>query len=582
MKFLNKFLLASAAVMALATTGCSDDTPDNKYFESKDVDFTYNVEGDEYTLDYYVVSHIQFNNTSSKGGSVHWDFGDGTTSTESNPVHKFETAGIYRVTLTIDGVGSQTYPILIYDIVPVLTVAEQSTDVIEFNNTTVSFNLELPNPENLRVRYEWTFPEGTTDENGNELKTFTGYSDSEGNIDYPGKVKFSNIGSQKIEISSWFDVDGENRRLDDTYVNVQVGSSVEAPTLYYAQRGGNIKALKLLDPSTLPAGTKIYPFDMGVSAGQTVMNLCYADVAGEDEDGNPTKVGWVYIIDAGKQYYYINDEDGVLGDGYINVMRTDGSGVNTVLTNVGGPAFCDPFQGCVNGDYLYYTDRNTGFSRVALTARSEVQSTTLSGSTFLRSEYVAKNELIPFYGRGIAYGAIHTALCKDKRGVWWWAKNYSGVGIYRFKDSDIYNTQKEAEAAQLPYPVLFAGGKPRAMALDEDRNALYVWRLDGKPGFYHYDMPADNAATANQVAAIQMEADPVNTTDSEGLYTTQLAVDSNTGYVYFCWRPLANDTSGIPAGIVYYDPATKKVQHYSESSDLGMGICINPNKTKLF
>ena len=51
---------------------------------------------------------------------------------------------------------------------------------------------------------------------------------------------------------------------------------------------------------------------------------------------------------------------------------------------------------------------------------------------------------------------------------------------------------------------------------------------------------------------------------------------------WFCWRPTATDSSNIPAGIVYYDPATKKIVRYSESTDLGLGICINPNKTKLF
>lgn len=79
-----------------------------------------------------------------------------------------------------------------------------------------------------------------------------------------------------------------------------------------------------------------------------------------------------------------------------------------------------------------------------------------------------------------------------------------------------------------------------------------------------------------------MDADPINTTASEGVYTSQFAVDKESGRVYFCFRPAAGDTSGLPAGITYYDPATKKCYHYGESNDLGLGICINPNKTKLF
>ena len=583
MKLLNKFLVASAAALTLAgMTACSDDEPELKHFDSKDVDFTYNVDGEEYTLDYYVVSNVKFNNTSSKTGSVHWDFGDGTESTESSPVHKYVKAGTYDVTLTIDGVGSTQHPILIYDIVPILTVAEQSTDIVENNNTTLSFNLELPNPENLKVRYEWKFPEGTMDEDGNELTTFTGYSDANGNIEYPGKVKFRNIGSQKVEISSWFDLDGENRRLEDTYLNVQVGCAEPAATIYYAQRGGNIKALKIVDTSTLPKGTKVMPFDMGVSAGQTVMNLVYADVNETDGDGNPVQNGYIYILDAGKQYYYINDESGLMGDGMINVMRPDGTGVNTVITNVGGNAFSDPFLGWADNQNLYYTDRNTGFSSIELTARSAVQGKTLNGSTYQRDSYIVQNNLIPYYGRGIAYGAISTGLYRDSKNVWWWAKNYSGTGIYRFKNTDIYKTQKEAEAAKLPYAIVCYNAKIRSFAVDETRGNLFMWRLDGTPGFYHYALPGDQEGSPAQLGSVAMDADPVNTTDAEGLCTTQMAVDQETGLVYFCFRPTATDGSKMAAGITYYDPATKKMTHYGDANDLGMGICINPHKTKLF
>lgn len=419
-------------------------------------------------------------------------------------------------------------------------------------------------------------PEGTTDANGNEVTTFTGYADENGNVDYPEAVKFKNIGSQRVDLATWFDVDGENRRLENTYLNVQVGTNEPAPTLYYAQRGGNIKAMKLVDPSKLPAGTKIFPYDMGVSAGNTVLNLVYADVASADG-----KEGWIYILDAGKQYYYINDEDGVLGDGKIQAMRTDGTGVNTVITNVGGAAFNDPFIGCADGGFLYYGDRNTGMSRISLTARGEVQGKNTSNN---RDSYYVQNNLIPYYGRGIAYGAIHVAFERDSKGTWWWSKNYSGNGIYRFKDSDIYNTQKEAETQPLPFAVIMNGIKLRTMTLDESRNAMYIWRLGSNPGFAHYPIPGDQetGSESKTTAFVSMDADPINTTADEGIFTCQFALDKETGRVYFCFRPTATDGSKLPAGITYYDPSTQKCYHYGDTNDLGMGICINPNKTKLF
>lgn len=581
MKKLNKIALLGVSAIAMAgLVSCGDEIPNEQYFEGADVDFNYNVDGDQYTLDYYVVSTIQFNNTSSKSGALHWDFGDGTSSTDPNPVHKFESAGVYRVTLTIDGVGSKTYPILIYDIVPALSIDEQSTEIVELNTTTMTFKLELPNPENLKVKYVWTFPEGTTDAQGNTVTTFTGYADENGKVEYPEPVKFSNLGSQRIDISTWFDLDGENRRLEDTYMNVQVGCATPAPTLYYAQRGGNIKAIKLVDPATLPAGTKIFPYDMGVSAGNMMQNLVYGYVttaAAEDENYG----GNIFMLDCGKQYYYINDENGVLGDGSIGVMNPDGTGVNTVITNVGGAAFNDPFTGYFYNNKLYYSDRNTGVSSIAATARGEVQGKNSSNN---RDSYEWENNLIPFYGRGISYGAISVGLERDSKGVWWWPKNYNGNGILRFKDSDIYKTQKDAEKAALPYPVIMYGIKPRAFALDETRKAMYIYRLSSGQGFAAYDIPGDTdtGSETKTTAFVSLDADPINTTADEGVYVCQLALDKESGRVYFCYRPNSGDTSGLPAGISYFDPATKKCYHYGDANDLGLGICINPNKTKLF
>lgn len=43
---------------------------------------------------------IEFTNKSTDATSYKWDFGDGTTSTEKNPVHKYSSAGSYMVTLS--------------------------------------------------------------------------------------------------------------------------------------------------------------------------------------------------------------------------------------------------------------------------------------------------------------------------------------------------------------------------------------------------------------------------------------------------------------------------------------------------
>ena len=165
----------------------------------------------------------------------------------------------------------------------------------------------------------------------------------------------------------------------------------------------------MIDESQLPEGTKNLPFDMGVSSGVTPQNIIFATV--DDQD-------FIYILDCGKNFCYQVDNDGVLGDGKITVMSADGKYANLVISNVGGHAFSDPFSGCVIGDKLYYNDRNTGFSTISLTDRGKKE-TRVNSNT---ESYFCSNQSLGYYNRGIAYGAVHTALAYDKDGVFWWPK----------------------------------------------------------------------------------------------------------------------------------------------------------------
>ena len=59
----------------------------------------------------YAPLSVQFNNKAENAVSFNWDFGNGDTSTEKNPVHTYSTAGIYTVNLTAsneNGTDSKT------------------------------------------------------------------------------------------------------------------------------------------------------------------------------------------------------------------------------------------------------------------------------------------------------------------------------------------------------------------------------------------------------------------------------------------------------------------------------------------
>lgn len=568
-KLLKNICLFSALLFAFSS--CVESEPEYKDFPSKDVDFKYsvapNAEGEiEFALDYYVVSTIQFTNTSAKTGKLTWDFGDGQTSNEANPLHKYEKAGTYKVSLTVEGFGTRTYPIMIYDIAPVLSIKDKSADVVLANEVSVDFGVFLPNPEKLKVEYELVFPEGTIDKEGKEITEPVKVIEENGEAVFPTGVKFRNIGSQKVLVKTIFDVDGTKRKLEDSYVNVQVGSPIEAPTLYYAVYGGNIKAYKLLDESKLPEGTKNLPFDMGVNSGTTPVCLVFAD--GVAEEGQS---GTIYILDPGKQYTYINDQNNVLGDGKISVMNPDGTGVNVFVTNVGQGAFFDPFYGAVDGDNLIYSDRNTGLRKTDLKARGEKE----------KNDYLVQNDYLAYYSRtSLAYGAISCTILKDSKGNYWWGKCFNGNGIFRFKAGDIGYYK---DNPKLPNKVILENRNLKSFMIDEAREALYVFRTkDADTGFYAYKLPGDFEDVGTPITKISMEADGLNTSADEGLYVAQMALDKESGNVYFGFNKAATDNSAYATGMLYYNPDSKKLQSVDVIKDKILGVVVNDHKTNLF
>lgn len=90
-------------------------------------DFSFTSNGDEFTFT---------NNSSGNIASYFWDFGDGNTSTETDPTHLYLTTGVFDVTLIIDGSCGQD----------TITLSIGSTDV---ENIDYSAAITIhPNPNN--------------------------------------------------------------------------------------------------------------------------------------------------------------------------------------------------------------------------------------------------------------------------------------------------------------------------------------------------------------------------------------------------------------------------------------------------
>ena len=427
----------------------------------------------------------------------------------------------------------------------------------EVLTTEVSFSVDLPNPENLDAVYNWVFPENTTDEKGNVITKFAGEN--------PGKVRFGNVGSQFVKLN----VTLGGRSLEEVTLNVQVAYNKDVPTLYYAEKGGNIMALKLA--SDAPEGMKVEPFDMGVKSGQHPLNIVFAD-------------SLLYILDCGLQFTYINDIDGVMGDGRITVMSKDGSVVETMVSNAGGAAFEDPFYGYADRQNLYVGGRLTGFYKIGLKERN----VTYSLNDY---PYYVQNNTLGYYNKGTGYSSMNA--CIGKVGdVWYWCKTNEGKGIVRFTDSDILKeTVKETD----PVPaagIALSGMDVKSFVYDKNSGAFY-FALYGlvRDGVYRCASIAelDNVSATNlanyqcktadgRVLTLITETGKGEGGTGEFIGICQMAIDETTGDVYFGLR--SGDAS-MKSGIYRYNATSGVLESVVEGVNV-YGVAINQTPSKLF
>ena len=542
--------------LLFVAASCVDHIPLIEELPSTDVAFNYSVSDDSYQLDYYVGANIKFKSFSAAEGECDWDFGDGNKAVGDSAVHKYTNAGTYVVRLTVSGAGYVEHKILISDIKPILKLNLVEGGLCEVLTSSVSFNVELPNPEGLAEEYNWTFPVGALDQNNVLKESFSGKD--------PGKIKFSHVGSQQVRLQ----VKLGGRVLEDGVINVPVAYNQTVPTLYYAVKSGNIMALKLAN--NVPAGMKINPYDMGVKSGQHPLNILFNDTS-------------LYVIDAGRQFTYINDVDGNQGDGRIFVMSKSGAKVETMLNNTAA-AFNDPFYGFIDAGQLYFGDRNTGISKIALNERNR----SLSPADF---PYFVQNSSLSYYGQGLSYGAMNAGFGKIN-GVWYWCKTYNGNGIFRFLESDIFTSTIPVGTPIPSSGVALEGMNPKSFVWDAKNQVIYFTIYDtGYEGLYRCSLA--------QLAAIKRQADlaPYKLKLSNGKTVTpiteagkgegstgefigicQLALDENDGSVYFGLR---SADATVKSGLMRYNPASGFIEHVIEGVEV-YGVAVNKTKTKLF
>ena len=561
------------AILPICAVSCIDNVPTVEPLPRDAVSFEYFIDQNaesKYYLDYYVDSDITFKNTSpeSTQGEPTWDFGDGHIQTGDDVVHFYEKAGTYKVRLTI-GDYSAEQNVMIAPIRPIVKV-KVADPVCEVRKSLVTFEVELPNPKNKPATFAWTFPTDTKNAEDAEYATFTGKDIN----DLPAPVKFSHVGSQTVTLN----VTLGDEELESTLLNVQVAYDKDVPTLYYAVQGGRIMAHKLTG-GTHPADMHIASYDLGVASGQHPFNILFKD-------------SLLYVLDAGKQFYYVDDTNGVLGDGKISVVSKDGAKVQTMITNAGQAAFDDPFYGCIDGDFLYYTNRNTGIMKVKLTDRDKVYNIT-------EYPYFVRHNHLHYYGvGGLAYGAVSRNIAKIN-GVWHWSTCHTSTSTFCFMEDDILSSPvTQGEKDKLPEEGKICDGLKIGSfyysskhdqvvfcAMGTTANCISVcsyaeWKAMVSEG----DVAKKAVKFDGKDFASNLDGNlpAVEGTGVESVGITQIAYDDMNECVYFAYRNNGKVTDRYPnTGIYCYSFKTQQVTCLIEGIS-AYGVAVNNNPAKLF
>ncbi len=106
-----------------------------------------------------------------------WNFNDGTTSSEQNPVHRFEQPGEYTITLSVTDIRSKTYTkqekISVQPPCNIPPTPEAYADKNEGPAPLmIAFTGKATDPDGTIIRYFWDFGDGTTSSEQNPTHHF--------------------------------------------------------------------------------------------------------------------------------------------------------------------------------------------------------------------------------------------------------------------------------------------------------------------------------------------------------------------------------------------------------------------------
>jgi len=193
---------------------------------------------------------VQFTSTSTGATSYAWDFGDGNTSTDENPIHTYNEPGLYTVKLTVTGPGGShtatedNYITVNY---PAPVASFTGTPTTGISPLQVAFT---STSTGTITSYEWDFGDGATSTAENPSHTY--------NVPgtYTVTLKVTGPG-------------GENTKIENNYITV----NHPAPVASFTATATNGRAPLKVQFNNHTTGTiTSYEWDFGDGTKSTAEN----------------------------------------------------------------------------------------------------------------------------------------------------------------------------------------------------------------------------------------------------------------------------------------------------------------------